>query len=212
MKKKRFLLWSHIHTKRKTTKKIHSKRKILEQLIQRELHVRADQEWDWFWCFNYWYSISEILGYQTGAPGHWNPAKQKVGASVLTVLPRWSNILTTRVQCAPHFITDRSVFIVHSIFNILSGFTVWPKYDETSTERNSYELMRIFHSRFHHTLVRVYNLHAINYRISGIFSKFLIEFWINPYIYPRYYFYWIPSRFHPNLTPNELLKIVFLQH
>ena len=179
MKKKRFLLWSHIHTKRKTTKKIHSKRKILEQLIQRELHVRADQEWDWFWCFNYWYSISEILGYQTGAPSHWNPAKQKVGASVLTVLPRWSNILTTRVQCAPHFITDRSVFIVHSIFNILSGFTICMQ-------------------------------SIIEYR--GFFRNFSLEFWKKPYIYPRYYFYWIPSRFHPNLTPNELLKIVFLQH
>ena len=146
MKKKRFLLWSHIHTKRKTTKKIHSKRKILEQLIQRELHVRADQEWDWFWCFDYWYSISWIFYH---------------------------------ADRAPHFITVRSVFIVDSIFNILSGFSICMQ-------------------------------SIIEYRV--FFRNFSLKFWKKPYIYQRYYFYWIPSRFHPNLTPNELLKIVFLQH
>ena len=39
---------------------------------------------------------------------------------------------------------------------ILAPYTVWPKYDGTSTERNSYELMWIFHLRCHHILVRLY--------------------------------------------------------
>ena len=42
------------------------------------------------------------------------------------------------------------------ILKYLTINTVWPKYDNTSTERNSYELMWIFYLRCHHILVTLY--------------------------------------------------------
>ena len=63
------------------------------------------------------------------------------------------------------------------ILKYLTINTVWPKYDNTSTERNSYELMWIFYLRCHHILVKLYHKTKIK-PIKGQqrqFKPFIVE-------------------------------------
>ena len=64
------------------------------------------------------------------------------------------------------------------------NYTVWPKYDGTSTERNFYELVRIFHLRCHYILVGLYmhmicsisHMHESHMSHKSMF--FIIEPWL----------------------------------
>ena len=53
--------------------------------------------------------------------------------------------------------------------------TVWPDYDGTSTERNSNDLMRIFHFRFHHNLVILYALAVVIHQKRRVTEWFCIK-------------------------------------
>ena len=73
---------------------------------------------------------------------------------------------------------NRSLTLKTFLTTVHFYFTVWTEYDGISTERNSNELMGIFHLSFHHIRFILYLNGFIRLRIPSLF-----HFWHKSYIF-----------------------------
>ena len=120
--------------------------------------------------FSYLFNFSEIEIVKTWTPGR---AKSMRPISLFYLFLEWQSLACTfQLGSTKRFLRSEGSFNLSKVvFYILSRkqCTAWPEYDETWSKRNSYE-------RFHHILVRVYDLNYTNWKFQSRSHLFSIRY------------------------------------